>query len=115
LTVLYHHPRTDLAVFGLANSLFAQHRYPAAAAYYSSLIKRNPAHAEAVNNLAETLAALHCYRQAITLLDDFLRPAAVQTGMPAFLTNTREEIKGRLAGEGGISADCSKTISLIGP
>lgn len=112
-TVLYHHPRNDLAVFGLANTLFAQHRYAAAAAYYSSLIKRNPAHAEAVNNLAETLAALHCYRQAITLLDDFLQPATTQTGMPAFLADTREEIRGRLAEAGGVSADCSKAISLI--
>lgn len=112
-TVLYHHPRNDLAVFGLANTLFAQHRYTAAAAYYSSLLKRNPAHAEAVNNLAETLAALHCYQQAITLLDDLPRPAATQTGKPAFLSNTRQEIKERLAEAGGISADCSKSVGLI--
>lgn len=71
-TVVYRHPHNDLAVFGLANTIFAQHKYSAAATFYSYLLKRNPDHAEAANNLAESLAALHCYDQALELLDTFL-------------------------------------------
>lgn len=71
-TVLYRHPYNDLAIFGLANTMFAQQHYKTAATLYSYLLKRDPNHAGAANNLAESLAGLHCYRQAIELLDAFL-------------------------------------------
>jgi hypothetical protein len=106
-TVLYRHPHSDVAIFGLANTMFAQHHYTTAATFYSSLLKRNPAHAEAANNLAESLAALHCHQQAIELLDTSLRLNNGQSGLPAFLSKTREEISARLEAAGGISADCS--------
>jgi len=71
-TVLAHHPYNDLAIFGLANTMFAQNNFTAAATFYSYLLRRNPDRAEAANNLAESLAALHCYQLAIELLDRFL-------------------------------------------
>lgn len=113
-TVLDRHPHSDLAVFGLANAMFAQHHYTTAATFYSYLLERNPAHAEAANNLAESLAALHCYQQAIELLDTFLCLNNVQSGLTAFLSKSlsksREEISARLEAAGGISADCSETV-----
>ena len=72
--VLNRYPANELALFGLANTMFNQHRYTTAATFYSTLLKRAPSHAEAANNLAEALSALHCYRQAIELLDGFLGP-----------------------------------------
>ncbi|SHO49329.1 PA2778 family cysteine peptidase [Desulfopila aestuarii] len=71
-TVLTRHPYNDLAVFGLANTMFAQANFTAAATFYSYLLRRDPTRAEAANNLAESLAALHCYQLAIELLDRFL-------------------------------------------
>ncbi len=67
--VLQRYPSSEPALFGLANTMYAQRNFTAAAAYYSHLLRRNPRHAAAANNLAETLAALHCYRTALELLD----------------------------------------------
>jgi tetratricopeptide (TPR) repeat protein len=108
-TVLYWHPQSELALFGLANTKYAKHQYTSAATLYSSLLKQNPDHAEAANNLAESLASLHCYQKAIDRLDTFLQQSNVQS-VPAFMLKTREEIRARLEAEGGISADCSETI-----
>lgn len=71
-TVLARHPHNDPAVFGLANTMFAQAHFTTAATFYSYLLRRNPNHAEAANNLAEALSALHCYHLAVELLDRFL-------------------------------------------
>lgn len=71
-TILYQHPHNDPAVFGLANTMFIQHHYRTAATFYSYLLKRDPSFTAAANNLAESLAALGCYSEAIELLDRFL-------------------------------------------
>jgi tetratricopeptide (TPR) repeat protein len=71
-TVLYQHPDNDPAVFGLANTMFVQRHYTTAATFYSYLLKRDPTFTAAANNLAEALAALGCYSEAIELLDRFL-------------------------------------------
>lgn len=71
-TVLAQHPHNDLAIFGLANTMFMQGHFTVAATFYSYLLRRDPSHAEAANNLAEALAALHCYDEALELLDRFL-------------------------------------------
>ncbi len=111
--VLSSYPHSDLAIFGLANTMFAQQHYTKAANLYSSLLKSNPAHYEAANNLAESLASLHCYQQAIEILDTFLLPSIRQSALTAFLLKTREEIRARLEAASGISADCSEIDRFI--
>lgn len=70
--ILKKHPYQETALFGLANSLYAQKRYTPAATFFAHLLRKDPYRAEFANNLAESLAALHCYNQAIELLDSFL-------------------------------------------
>lgn len=109
-TVLYRYPHSDLAIFGLANTKYAQRQYISAASLYASLLKLKPDHAGAANNLAETFASLHCYQQAMVLLDNFLRQSTLQPAQTAFLLKTRDEIGHRLDAADGISADCSETV-----
>jgi hypothetical protein len=71
-TLLLRHPYNTTAIFGLANTLFTQNQFAAAASFYQYLLEQDPSNAPAANNLAETLAALKCYDQAIELLDAFL-------------------------------------------
>ncbi len=111
--VLHHYPDNDIAMFGLANTMLAQQNFTTAAIFYSYLLKYNPDHAEATNNLAESLAALHCYDQAINLLDTFLVPGREQSFLTTFLRRTRNEIHERRDNAGSINADCSEILKLI--
>jgi tetratricopeptide (TPR) repeat protein len=104
---LYQHPHNEIALFGLANTLHAQKEFTTAATYYQVLLKQNPNHAEAANNLAESLASLQCYKQALELLDSFLMPGRERSGMTTFLSITRDEIHERLEHADGLNADCS--------
>ncbi len=70
--LLFRHPYNTTAIFGLANTLFTQKQFTAAASFYQYLLEQDPYNAAAANNLAETLAALKCYEQAIELIDAFL-------------------------------------------
>jgi tetratricopeptide (TPR) repeat protein len=90
--------------------LYAQKQYASAATYYQILLTRNPNHAEAANNLAESLASLQCYKQALELLDSFLSPGKERSGMTDFLFGTRNEIHVKLEHADGRSADCSKFV-----
>jgi len=94
-TILVSYPNNDLAVFGLANTMFAQADFVAAATFYSYLLHRDPARSEAANNLAESLAALNCHRQAIEFLDRYLRAPEGQSPLQATLKRTREDIHAR--------------------
>jgi hypothetical protein len=70
--LLFRHPNNATATFGLANTLFSQNQFTAAASFYQYLLEQDPYNAAAANNLAETLAAMKCYNQAIELIDTFL-------------------------------------------
>lgn len=72
IAILLRHPYQETAIFGLANTLYAQERYTPAATFFAYLLRKDPTRAEVANNLAESLAGLHCYTQAIELLDAFL-------------------------------------------
>jgi tetratricopeptide (TPR) repeat protein len=99
-SVLNRFPDQPVALFGLANTLFAGKRLSEAARIYRELLNRQPTHAAAANNLAETLAGLHCFRQALELLDAFLSNND-QSDLTSTLTATRQEIEARRQAEGG--------------
>lgn len=112
-TVLHSFPDNDIAMFGLANTMLAQHNFTTAAIFYSYLLKFNPDHAEATNNLAESFAALKCYDQAVELLDVYLSGHSEPSFLTTFLTKTRNEIETRRGNGGHTSKDCSEILLLI--
>lgn len=71
-TVLTFHPYNETALFGIANALYVQKHYTTAATFFAHLLRRDPYSLEVANNLAESLAALQCYTQALELLDSYL-------------------------------------------
>lgn len=95
-TLLNKYPEQPTALFGLANTLFVQKEFLAAARIYRSLLKSEPTHAAAVNNLAETLASLHCFNQALSLLDTFLLQHNPPSAITATLASTRTEVDQRM-------------------
>jgi tetratricopeptide (TPR) repeat protein len=107
-TLLNKYPEQPTALFGLANTLFVQKDFLAAARIYRSLLESAPTHAAAVNNLAETLANLHCFRQALSLLDTFLLQYKPPSAVTAILATTRTEIETRLQVEKESTTSCQK-------
>lgn len=105
-TLLKHYPDQPTALFGLANTLFISKQFIEAAKIYHGLFSREPTHAAAANNLAETLAGLHCFRQALNLLDTFLLENDQPSDLTTTLTATRKEIDARMQAEGGRNTDC---------
>lgn len=105
-TLLKRHPEQPIALFGLANTLFAMKRFSEAANIYRNLLRHDPTHSAAANNLAETLASLHCYRQALKLLDTFLLENTQPSDLTTTLTATRREIGDRLKAEEAHHTDC---------
>jgi tetratricopeptide (TPR) repeat protein len=95
-TLLNKYPEQPTALFGLANTLFVQKEFLAAARIYRSLLKFESTPAAAVNNLAETLASLHCSSQALSLLDTFLLQHNPPSAVTAILSSTRTAIDTRM-------------------
>ena len=111
-TLLKHYPDQPTALFGLANSLFAGQTFTEAAEIYSRLLSSQPAHAAAANNLAETLSKLHCFKQALELLDTFLLDNDRPTDLTTTLVATRKEIDERSKAEGKSKMDCPEGLLL---
>lgn len=57
-------PKNQTALFALANNYLLQAQYPEAEAAFRKLIKNNPDHIAAINNLAEILLRQQCYSEA---------------------------------------------------
>jgi tetratricopeptide (TPR) repeat protein len=105
-TLLNKYPEQPTALFGLANTLFVQKDFLAAARIYRRLLESEPSHVAAVNNLAETLASLHCFSQALSLLDTFLKQHKPPSAVTAILATTRTEIDTRLQAEKQSISSC---------
>jgi hypothetical protein len=95
-TCLKRFPNQPVALFGLANTLCSQQRFFEAIQVYRRLLTLHPAMAEAVNNLAEALAALHCYHQALEVLDCFATTSGPASALPAFIIATKKEISRKM-------------------
>lgn len=63
-TALTAWPDNQTALFALGNNLLQQSRYPEAIGKFNQLLKTNPEHVAAANNLAEALATQGCYSKA---------------------------------------------------
>ncbi len=111
-SVLKKNSSEATAQFGLANAMYAQNRYTSAATLYASLLRQEPFRAEVANNLAESLAALHCYSQAIAVLDEFLKPDRQQPGMTEYLFRTREGIMEKLKKAENNNKLCSDSLDV---
>ncbi|MGB3211737.1 MAG: PA2778 family cysteine peptidase [Desulforhopalus sp.] len=98
-TLLKKYPDHPTTLFGLANTLLAGNQLAEAAATYREILSRDPAHAAATNNLAETLAGMHCFRQGLDLLDTFLEKNNQHSDLKATLLTTRQEIIARMQTE----------------
>lgn len=83
------------ALFGLANTLLAQGNSNEAAGIYGKLIKNQPRHTAAINNLAEALSRQGCFAEAIALIDTTLKAAGEADAYAPALRQTRLEIEGR--------------------
>jgi len=114
IALLQNHPENRTALFGLANTMFGQKQYRAAARFYKQLLDQEPENPVVINNLAESLAAMHCYEQALELIDIFLCSGYERkhphSQMSEHLRSTRAEIG--LQHEAGKSRDCSEIISI---
>lgn len=105
-TLLKHYPDQPTALFGQANSLFTRKHFTDAAKIYSKLLSSLPTHAAAANNLAETLAKLKCFDQALELLDIFLLENEQPSELRPTLVATRKEIDERSKLEKKSKIDC---------
>lgn len=105
-TLLKHYPDQPTALFGLANSLFTRKHFTDAAKIYRKLLRGRPTHAAAANNLAETLAKLTCFEQALELLDIYLLENNQASELRTTLVATRKEIDERSKLERKTERDC---------
>lgn len=105
-TILKYYPEQPTALFGLANSLFVQENFTEAASIYRKLLNDRPTHAAAANNLAETLARLQCFKQALELLDTFLQETSRNNNLTTILEATRNDIDERSKKKRSNEFDC---------
>lgn len=114
IAFLQNHPENRTALFGLANTMYSRQQYRAAARFYKQLLAQDPENPAIINNLAESLAALHCYEQALELIDTFICSGYERkypsSPMAEHLRTTRAQIS--LKHESNNSRDCSDIISL---
>ncbi|MFV0438813.1 MAG: PA2778 family cysteine peptidase [Desulfopila sp.] len=113
--VLARYPDNDTALFGLANTMFFQADYAQAASFYSQLLRLEPTRAAAANNLAESLAAMHCYELALELLDRFLQPPLEQSRLTAILARTWTKILVQSSADYPQNSECANMRDLIVP
>lgn len=97
-------PDSDLALFGTAGSLHRLGDLAGAEAAYRRLLARRPAHAAALNNLAEVLADRGCYASAVDAIDQAL--ATRRADLHETLMHTRSGILERRHRAGQDAEDC---------
>ncbi|MFW2367784.1 MAG: PA2778 family cysteine peptidase [Desulforhopalus sp.] len=86
-------PDNQTALFGLGNNYLRQAQYLEAVGVFRSLIKKNPSHIAAINNLADTLVRLDCYSQASTTIDQAILIAdRINSPLKDTVLQTRNEI-----------------------
>ena len=85
-------PQNSLALFGLANSYYAQGAQDPAESTYRELLAMQPGHAAARNNLAHLLAGKGHRAEAIDMLDRGLAAMPANDPLRESLLTTREEI-----------------------
>ncbi|MDH3420804.1 MAG: PA2778 family cysteine peptidase [Gammaproteobacteria bacterium] len=79
-TASRHWPATGLALLGLGNAQYARGDLAEAERAYRLLLRQDPGHAIALNNLAQTLADRGCVREATTTIERAL--VASETAEP---------------------------------
>ncbi|WP_136799178.1 PA2778 family cysteine peptidase [Desulfosediminicola ganghwensis] len=114
IAFLQSQPDNRTALFGLANTMYGKEQYRAAARFYKQLLDQEPENPAVINNLAESLAAMQCYGQALELIDIFLCSGFERkhphSRMTEHLRNTRAEIS--IKHESRKSKNCSEIISI---
>lgn len=103
-------PDNQTALFALGNNYLLQAQYPEAETVFRNLIKSNPSHIAAINNLAETLDRLGCYSQASTTIDKAVLIAdRIHSPLKNTVMQTRNEITQHMQQTGLPSAENCKT------
>ena len=114
IAFLQSQPDNRTALFGLANTMYGKEQYRAAARFYKQLLDQEPENPAVINNLAESLAAMQCYGQALELIDIFLCSGFERkhphSRMTEHLRNTRAEIS--IKHESRKSKNCREIISI---
>lgn len=97
-------PDNPIALFGLANTRYAEGELQQAEAAYRELIRRHPDYAAAYNNLAQTLADRGCYAAALDTVERGL--ALEAAGLGDTLERTRATIAAHRQNDMRPGADC---------
>lgn len=86
-------PENQTALFGLGNNYLYRGQYHEAEKTFRTLIKSNPGHIAASNNLAEALMKMGCYSQALIAVEQALLAAGEEESpFKKTVLQTRKEI-----------------------
>lgn len=87
-------PDNQTAMFALGNNYLLQARYHEAALVFGELLKINPEHVAAANNLAEVLAKRGCYSQALAAINQTVKIAQkLGSSLTEIVLLTEQEIR----------------------
>ena len=86
-------PNNQTAMIALGNNFLLQARYHEAALIYTELLKINPEHVAASNNLAEALVKDGCYAQAQAVINQTVKIAeGLDSPLTEIVIQTQQEI-----------------------
>lgn len=86
-------PYNQTAMIALGNNYLLQARYHEAVLIYKELLKMNPEHVAASNNLAEALAKDGCYSQALAVINQTVKIAeGLDSPLTGIVIQTQQEI-----------------------
>lgn len=102
-------PENQTALFGLGNNFLYLAEYREAARAFRELLKSNPNHVAALNNLAESLVRQGCYGQASVVINQAMLAAdKINSPHKQSVLRTREEITHNRHQAGQVSdKDCN--------
>lgn len=103
-------PEDQTVLFALGNNYLSQTEYDKAEAIFRKLIKDNPNHIAASNNLAETLVRQGCYSEAFMVVNEAVMAAdRIKSPLRDTVLLTRKEISQHLQQAGHASGTpCEK-------
>ena len=91
-------PYNQTAKIALGNNYLLQARHHEAALIYKELLKINPEHVAASNNLAEALAKDGCYAQALAVINQTVKIAeGLDSPLTEIVIHTQQEISQQMS------------------
>ena len=101
-------PDNPIALLGLGNTHYISGDLESAEASYRALLMVEPAHAVALNNLAQVLADRGCFTEASQAIERALGASGEEGAFAASLLETRANIMAGLEDDAGLTTACSR-------